>query len=215
MIRWTTSDIPQQNGRSVVITGTGGLGFQDALALARAGADVTIAGRNPAKGEAALKLIRAAVPDAHIQFEEVDLARLDSVATFAERLRNSRARLDILINNAAVMTPPQRQTTADRFELQFGTNYLGHFALTAQLLPLLQNGDAPRVINLSSVAARQGIIDFDDLQAERNYKPMPVYAQSKLAEPAFLLSSSKGAAQLLAGVLPVSRPIRASRVPTC
>jgi NAD(P)-dependent dehydrogenase (short-subunit alcohol dehydrogenase family) len=185
MTRWTTSDIPQQNGRSVVITGTGGLGFQDALALARAGADVTIAGRSPAKGEAALRHIRAAVPDAHVQFEEVDLARLDSVATFAERLRNSRARLDILINNAAVMTPPQRQRTADGFELQFGTNYLGHFALTAQLLPLLQKGDAPRVINLSSVAARQGTIDFDDLQAERNYKPMPVYAQSKLASLLF------------------------------
>ena len=79
------------------------------------------------------------------------------------------------------MTPPQRQTTTDGFELQFGTNYLGHFALTAQLLPLLQQSDAPRVINLSSVAARQGKIDFDDLQAERNYQPMPVYAQSKLA----------------------------------
>lgn len=185
MTRWTTADIPQQHGRSVVITGTGGLGFQDALALARAGADVTIAGRNAAKGEAALNHIRAAVPDAQIQFEEVDLARLDSIARFAERLRNSRASLDILINNAAVMTPPQRQTTADGFELQFGTNYLGHFALTAQLLPLLQKGDAPRVINLSSIAARQGTIDFDDLQAERNYKPMPVYAQSKLASLLF------------------------------
>ena len=185
MTRWTTSDIPQQNGRSVVITGTGGLGFQDALALARAGANVTIAGRNPAKGEAALKQIRAAVPDAHVQFEEVDLARLDSVAAFAERLRNKHAKLDILINNAAVMTPPNRQTTADGFELQFGTNYLGHFALTAQLLPLLKKGDAPRVISLSSIAARNGAIDFDDLQAERSYKPMTAYAQSKLASLLF------------------------------
>lgn len=181
MARWTTSDIPQQNGRSVVITGTGGLGFQDALALARAGADVTIAGRNPAKGQAAVERIRAAVPNAHVQFEEVDLGRLDSVARCAERLRNSRERLDILINNAAVMTPPHRETTADGFELQLGTNYLGHFALTAQLLPLLQRSAAPRVINLSSVAARQGTIDFDDLQAEQNYQPMPAYAQSKLA----------------------------------
>ncbi len=185
MTRWTTADIPHQGGRSVVITGTGGLGFEDALALARAGADVTIAGRNPAKGEAALKQIRAAVPDARLQFEEVDLARLASVAAFGERLRNSRAKLDLLINNAAVMTPPTRQTTEDGFELQFGTNYLGHFALTAQLLPLLQKGDAPRVINLSSVAARDGAIHFDDLQAERNYKSMQAYGQSKLASLLF------------------------------
>ena len=181
MTAWTTNNMPNQRDRAVVVTGTGGLGLEDALALARAGANVTIAGRNPAKGEMAIKQIRAAVPDARVQFEEVDLARLDSIAAFAERLRNSRARLDLLINNAAVMTPPQRQTTADGFELQFGTNYLGHFALTAHLLPLLQKGNAPRVISLSSVAARQGVIDFDDLQAERSYKPMPVYAQSKLA----------------------------------
>lgn len=181
MTRWTTANMPKQNGRTVVITGTGGLGFQDALALARAGADVTIAGRNPAKGEAAIKEIRAVVPDAHVQFEEVDLARLDSVAALATRLRHKCTKLDMLINNAAVMTPPHRQITADGFELQFGTNYLGHFALTAQLLPLLQKGDAPRVINLSSVAARQGAIDFDNLQAERNYRPMAIYAQSKLA----------------------------------
>src|SRR5687768_3299232 len=120
MTRWSASDIPSQRGCSVVITGTGGLGFQDALALARAGADVTIAGRNPAKGEAALKQLRAAAPGAQVQFEEVDLAKLDSITAFAERLRANRARLDILINNAAVMTPPQRQTTTDGFELQFG-----------------------------------------------------------------------------------------------
>ena len=134
------------------------------------------------------------MPDARVHFEEVDLARLDSVAAFAERLRNSRASLDILINNAAVMTPPQRQTTADGFELQFGTNYLGHFALTAHLLPLLQKGHAPRVINLSSIAARQGVIDFDDLQAERNYKPMTAYAQSKLACLLFALEFQRRSA---------------------
>jgi NAD(P)-dependent dehydrogenase (short-subunit alcohol dehydrogenase family) len=185
MTRWTASDIPPQGGRSFVITGTGGLGFQAALSLASAGAHVTIAGRNPAKGAAALNDIRTAVPGARVQFEEVDLARLASVAAFAERLRNSREALDVLINNAAVMTPPQRQTTADGFESQLGTNYLGHFALTARLLPLLRKGNAPRVINLSSIAARQGTIDFDDLQAERSYNPMRAYAQSKLASLLF------------------------------
>jgi len=187
MSRWTTADIPNQAGRTVVITGTGGLGFQDALALARAGADVIVAGRNPAKGEAALKEIRAAVPNARVQFEEVDLARLASVTALAERLQTKHEKLDLLINNAAVMTPPNRQTTADGFELQFGTNYLGHFALTAQLLPLLQKGNAPRVVNLSSVAARDGAIDFANLQAERIYQPMPIYAQSKLASLLFAL----------------------------
>ncbi|KAB8140355.1 SDR family NAD(P)-dependent oxidoreductase [Chloroflexia bacterium SDU3-3] len=181
MTRWTASDIPPQRGRSVVITGTGGLGLQAALALACAGADVTIAGRSAAKGAAAVAQIRAAAPSAQVQFEQVDLARLDSVAAFAERLRGSRASLDTLINNAAVMTPPQRQTTADGFELQLGTNYLGHFALTAHLLPLLQKGTAPRVVTLSSVAARQGAIHFDDLQFEQRYDPMAAYAQSKLA----------------------------------
>ncbi|MBX3010189.1 MAG: SDR family oxidoreductase [Caldilineaceae bacterium] len=187
MTRWTTADMPKQDGRSVVITGTGGLGFQDALALARAGADVIVAGRNPAKGEAALQEIRAAVPNARVQFEEVDLARLASVTALAERLQTKHEKLDLLINNAAVMTPPNRQTTANGFELQLGTNYLGHFALTAQLLPLLQKGNAPRVINLSSVAARDGVIDFANLQAERAYQPRPIYAQSKLASLIFAL----------------------------
>lgn len=181
MTRWTASDIPPQQGRSVVITGTGGLGLQAALALARAGADVVIAGRSASKGAAAVAQIRAEMPSAQVQFEQVDLAQLDSVAAFGERMRSSRAHLDVLINNAAVMTPPQRQATADGFELQLGTNYLGHFALTAHLLPLLQKGTAPRVVTLSSVAARQGAMHFDDLQFERRYDPMAAYAQSKLA----------------------------------
>ena len=179
---WTTKDVPSQHGRAIVVTGTGGLGFEDALALARADGDVIIAGRNARKGGDAIERIRQSAPDAKVSFELVDLADLASVAAFGQRLCASRERIDTLINNAAVMTPPQRQTTADGFELQFGTNYLGHFALTAHLLPLLRHGRDPRVVTLSSIAVRgNATIDFDDLQAEKAYRPMPVYAQSKLA----------------------------------
>ncbi|SCW98669.1 MULTISPECIES: SDR family oxidoreductase [unclassified Pseudomonas] len=181
MTHWTVSDIPSQRGRTAVVTGTGGLGLQDALALARAGANVIIAGRNPSKGAAAVDQIRQRVPGANVTFGALDLASLESIESFGERLRSSRDSLDLLINNAAVMAPPKREVTCDGFELQFGTNYLGHFALTAQLLPLLRKGNKPRVVSLSSVAARSGTIDFDDLQAQRSYKPMPVYSQSKLA----------------------------------
>lgn len=181
MTHWTTSNIPPQNGRTVVVTGTGGLGFEDAVALARAGANVIIAGRNPKKGAEAVARIRQSVSNAHVDFIALDLANLDSMAAFGESLRTRLDRVDVLINNAAVMTPPSRQVTADGFELQFGTNHLGHFALTAQLMPLLLKGHQPRVISLSSVAARGGAIDFDDLQAQRSYKPMLAYSQSKLA----------------------------------
>jgi NAD(P)-dependent dehydrogenase (short-subunit alcohol dehydrogenase family) len=181
MARWTTNDIPPQDGRSAVVTGTGGLGFEDALALARAGGDVIIAGRNAAKGAAAIARIKAASPQAKVRFEVVDLASLASVAAFCARLRAQREHLDLLINNAGVMTPPTRQETIDGFELQLGANYLGHFALTAGLMPLLRAGRGPRVVSVSSIAAREGAIDFEDLQARRRYRPMPVYAQSKLA----------------------------------
>ena len=181
MAKWTTADIPPQVGRSAVVTGTGGLGYQDALALARAGADVIIAGRNVMKGSSAVAQILEKVPNAKVRFEVVDLASLKSVRTFGQRLRADREGLDLLVNNAGVMTPPKRHATSDGFELQFGTNYLSHFVLTAELLPLLRKGHNPRVVSLSSIAARNGAINFDDLQAERGYKPMPVYSQSKLA----------------------------------
>jgi NAD(P)-dependent dehydrogenase (short-subunit alcohol dehydrogenase family) len=181
MDNWTASEIPHQRGRTAVITGTGGLGFQSALALARAGANVIIAGRNSLNGEAAVDLIRQSVPGTNLCFEALDLASLDSIRAFSQRLRQWQGSLDLLINNAAVMTPPKRRVTSDGFELQFGTNYLGHFALTARLLPLLRNGNGPRVVSLSSVAARNGAIHFDDLQSERSYQPMAAYRQSKLA----------------------------------
>ncbi|MDT3428687.1 NAD(P)-dependent dehydrogenase (short-subunit alcohol dehydrogenase family) [Paenibacillus forsythiae] len=178
---WTAVDIPLQKGVTVVITGTGGIGYETALEMTRAGAEVIMAGRNKDKGEEALKKINKRIPAGIIRFEKLDLADLESVKAFGERMRAQRKSLDILINNAAVMNPPQRRTTKDGFELQMGTNYLGHFALTAQLLPLLLRANKPRVVTLSSIAHRSGVIHFDDLQSEHQYKPMVAYAQSKLA----------------------------------
>lgn len=181
MTRWTARDIPRQDGRSAVITGTGGLGLETAIALARAGYLVIIAGRNPTKGAEAVEQVRAAVPDAKVSFEPVDLASLRSIGEFSTRLKAQRTSLDLLVNNAAVMNPPTRAETTDGLEMQFGTNYLGHFALTAHLLPLLRRGDSPRVVSLSSIAARNGKINFDDLQSTQSYDPMTAYRQSKLA----------------------------------
>ncbi|TZG33496.1 SDR family oxidoreductase [Agrobacterium sp. B1(2019)] len=191
MTKWTTSNIPPQHGCTAVVTGTGGLGYEDALALARAGASVVIAGRNPRKGAEAVAAIRQAVPGGQVQFGKVDLANLASIAEFAARLAREQDGLDLLINNAGVMTPPERRQTSDGFELQFGTNYLGHFALTGHLLPLLKKGRNARVVTLGSVAARRGAINFDDLQAKRGYKPMLVYSQSKLACVMFALELSR------------------------
>jgi NAD(P)-dependent dehydrogenase (short-subunit alcohol dehydrogenase family) len=185
MTPWTAKDIPNQHGRLAVVTGTGGVGFEDALALARAGSDVIIAGRNLAKGAEAVSKICAENPSANVRFEVLDLANLASIEAFGKRMQTEHHSLDLLINNAAVMTPPSRQTTSDGFELQFGTNYLGHFALTAHLLPLLRKGQNPRVVNVASVAVQNGAINFDDLQSERNYTPMVAYGQSKLANLMF------------------------------
>jgi NAD(P)-dependent dehydrogenase (short-subunit alcohol dehydrogenase family) len=183
MANWTCNDIPPQTGRLAVVTGaTGGLGYETALALAGAGAEVMLTGRNETKGNAALVAIRAQHPRALISYQHLDLASLASVREFAERFTHEHAALDLLINNAGVMTPPARKETADGFELQFGTNYLGHFALTAQLLPALRNADGARVVNLSSIAHKlRAAIHFDDLQWTRRYDPWAAYAQSKLA----------------------------------
>jgi NAD(P)-dependent dehydrogenase (short-subunit alcohol dehydrogenase family) len=168
-------------GRSAVVTGTGGLGFECALALSRAGADVTIAGRNPAKGWDALSRIKHDAPEARVHFEALDLASFASVEQFGSRLCKEKESVDILINNAGVMMPPTRKLTEDGFELQLGTNYLGHFALTGHLLPALRKSNQPRVISVSSIAARQGKINFDDLQSEKSYSAIRAYGQSKLA----------------------------------
>jgi NAD(P)-dependent dehydrogenase (short-subunit alcohol dehydrogenase family) len=181
MATWTPRDIPNQAGKLAIVTGaTGGLGLETALGLAAAGAEVIIAGRNPAKGRAAEALIRQCHRDANVRFEVIDLASLASVADFANRMLAADRPIDILINNAGVMAPRTRQVTADGFEMQFGTNYLSHFALTGRLLPLLKAAKA-RVVELSSIAHRSGKIRLDDLNYKQGYKPFPVYGQSKLA----------------------------------
>jgi NAD(P)-dependent dehydrogenase (short-subunit alcohol dehydrogenase family) len=188
MADWTTADIPSLNGRTAVITGaTGGLGYETALALAGAGAAVVLTGRNDVKGQHAIQRIRGQFPDAKVSYETLDLASLASVADFAKRFAAAHAALDLLINNAGVMALPTRQTTSDGFEMQFGTNYLSHYALTAQLLPWLRRGHQPRVVNLSSLTHRSGAIDFDDLQGTRSYSPQKAYSQSKLAMLMFAL----------------------------
>lgn len=185
--RWTASNIPSQNGRLAVVTGTGGLGYEVALVLAQAGAEIILAGRNRAKGEASAQKIRTSLPVANIRVEDLDLADLASVEAFASRMHDRNQALDILINNAAVMMVPRRQVTKNGFELQFGTNHLGHFALTAQLMPLLRKADGARVVSVCALAANGAEIDFADLQRERQYGPMTAYGQSKLANLMFSL----------------------------
>lgn len=182
-MNWTRNDIPSQEGRLIVVTGaTGGLGFETASALAAAGAEVVLTGRNAGKGANALARIKAETPQANIRYADLDLADLSSVERFAGSFLAQERPLDVLINNAGVMFPPTRHETKDRFELQFGTNYLGHFALTAQLLPALRRANAPRVVNLSSgVHKMRAAIHFDDLQWRDGYSPFGAYAQSKLA----------------------------------
>jgi len=178
---WTTYDIPTQAGRTAIVTGAGGLGYETALALARTGARVIIGGRNSRKGADAVAKIRAEVPRSDVRFGEIDLADLASVAAFAKDIAAEHASIDLLVNNAGVMTPPTRQLTRDGFELQFGTNHLGHFALTSRLLALLRSGRGARVVNVSSGAHHTGRIAFGDLQSERRYGPWRAYGQSKLA----------------------------------
>jgi len=186
MTTWTTADIPDLSGKQVVVTGaTGGLGLETALVLAEKGAEVVLAARNLAKGAEAERLIRARHQGADVRFDLLDLADLTSVASFAERHLATGRPIDILINNAGVMAVPTRHTTVDGFEMQFGVNYLSHFALTGRLLPLLAAGpgreEGARVVQLSSMAHRGGRIRLNDLNHTRGYSPWPVYQQSKLA----------------------------------
>lgn len=181
--------MPFLDGKLAIVTGANsGLGYETALALAGAGAETIVAARNREKGEAAAARIRAAHPAAKVRFEPLDLGSLASVAAFAERIGAAHDRLDILINNAGVMALPARETTEDGFERQVGVNFLGHFALTAQLMPLLRKANGARVVQLSSLAhKRRGGLDFDNLQGERDYQPWQAYSFSKLAMLMFAL----------------------------
>ena len=175
--------VPDQSGRRIVITGANsGTGQEAARRLAAAGAHVIMGVRTVAKGEQARDGILAQQPQAQLEVRRVDLADLASVAEFADGLIAEGTPLDLLVNNAGVMAVPSRMTTADGFELQFGTNFLGPFALTVRLLPLLLAAPAPRVATMSSGMANIGRIHFDDLQYSRHYRAWPAYAQSKLAD---------------------------------
>ncbi len=175
--------VPDQAGRLIVVTGANsGTGQEAARRLAAAGAHVVMAVRTVAKGEQARAGILARHPGAELEVRRVDLADLGSVRQFADGLLADGTPIDLLINNAGVMAPPTRMTTADGFELQFGSNYLGPFALTVRLLPLVLAAPAPRVVTMSSGMANFGRIHLDDLQWERRYRPNLAYAQSKLAD---------------------------------
>ena len=176
-------EVPAQAGRLVIVTGANsGIGKEATRRLAAAGAEVIMAVRTPAKGEQARAEILAADPGARLEVRRVDLADLESVREFADGLIADGRPVDVLINNAGVMAPPTRMTTADGFELQFGSNFLGPFALTMRLLPLVLTAAAPRVVTMSSGVASYSRIHFGDLQSERHYRPNLAYAQSKLAD---------------------------------
>ncbi|MET8681781.1 oxidoreductase [Streptomyces sp. NPDC004647] len=183
--RWTAEQIPDQSKRVVLVTGANsGLGLATTRALARKGAHVILAVRDEAKGRRAVAEITAEHPAAQLEVRQLDLADLDSVRAFSEQLHSDRAYLDVLINNAGLMAPP-RTLSPQGHEVQFAANHLGHFALTGLLLDLLEAGDNPRVVTVSSPNHRQGTIFFDDLSGERKYSPMGYYNQSKLANAVF------------------------------
>jgi NAD(P)-dependent dehydrogenase (short-subunit alcohol dehydrogenase family) len=188
---WTPDDIPDLSGRTAVVTGANsGLGLHTSIELARHGAHVLMAARDPHRGDEALRQVRAAAGTAGRQPEvdllTLDLADLSSVRAFAAAVIAAHHRLDLLVNNAGVMALPRRETTVDGFERQLGTNHLGHFALTGLLLPALLGG-ASRVVTVSSTAHRRGRIALDDLQSERGYRPWAAYGQSKLANLLFTM----------------------------
>ncbi len=200
MTAWTAADIPSQAGRLTVVTGANsGIGWHTALELARSGSEVILTARTESKGRDAVERINRELPEARVRFELLDLASLKSVRAFAQRV-GSEARVDLLVNNAGVMRLPKREVTEDGFERQFGTNFLGPFALTMLLMPALGRSDAPRVTTVSSGAASMGLkrIKFEDMQWQRSYGPWKAYCQSKLAD--LMLTLELGRRSAAAGI---------------
>ncbi|MBV8933163.1 MAG: SDR family oxidoreductase [Kutzneria sp.] len=205
---WTDADIPDLTGKTALVTGANsGIGLHESLQLARHGAQVFVAARNGDKGRAAIEMLREHVPADRVELVPLDLADLDSVRRLAGELAGRLEHLDLLVNNAGVMAVPSRQTTTQGFELQFGTNHLGHFALTGLLLPLLLAATDSRVVTVSSVMHKVGRIDLDDLQSERAYGPQRAYGAAKLANAVFTLELDRrlravGASTLSVGAHP-------------
>jgi NAD(P)-dependent dehydrogenase (short-subunit alcohol dehydrogenase family) len=203
-VHWTADSLPDLAGKTIIVTGANsGIGYEAALQLARKGARVILACRDRGKAEAAAAAIRKAQPNAAIDVMELDLASLGSVRAFADAYRARESRLDVLCNNAGVMALPYRKT-ADGFEMQFGTNHLGHFALTGLLLDRLLATPGARVVTVSSGAHRAGRIRFDDLQWERGYRKWLAYGQSKLANLLFVYELQRRLAAAGSSVISVA-----------
>ncbi|MDX6199886.1 MAG: hypothetical protein QOJ79_3037 [Actinomycetota bacterium] len=197
MAPWSVDDIPAQTGRTALVTGANsGLGLHTSLALARRGARVLMACRNPTKADQALAMVRSQVPSAEVELVALNLASLASIRSAADDVASSTTTLDLLVDNAGVMAVPRAQT-ADGFEMQLGTNHLGHFALTGLLMPLLTGAPAGRVVVVASDAAKWGRMRFDDLMGERFYFRWLAYGQSKLANLLFMRELSRRAGQRL------------------
>lgn len=198
------SFIPPQSGTLSVITGTGGLGYETALALAAAGGSVMLAGRNAGKGAQAVASITAEIPGADVAFEALDLASLQSVKNFTDRLLNRHQPIDRLICNAGIMSPPTLERTADGYEAQFGVNYLSHFALTAGLLPLLRASPNPRVVSVTSLAQNYAKLDLGNLNGEKGYHPGKAYCTSKLLQSMFAVELQRRSDQAAWGLTSVA-----------
>lgn len=184
-MKWTAENIPSQEKKVAIVTGANnGLGYYTSRALAMKGARVVMACRNAEKGEAALKKIRAECPGADLELASLDLAELDSVQSFSDHYITNNAHLHLLVNNAGLMAIPLRRTSRG-FEMQFGVNHLGHFALTCYLWPVLKDTEGSRIVNVSSLSHRVGRIRFEDIHWEKEYRKWGAYAMSKLANLLF------------------------------